>query len=91
MSIEEPFSILALEAICESALDNVRELQAVHASSALKGVGGGPRRPMDAGRLVAVTTAEAAARSWGSLAAPVRQEALAVGGGNQAGDGAGTK
>lgn len=27
MSIEEPFSILALENICESALTNIRELQ----------------------------------------------------------------
>lgn len=27
MSIEEPFSILALESICESALTNIRELQ----------------------------------------------------------------
>lgn len=30
VSIEEPFSILSLEAICESSVTNVRELKAVH-------------------------------------------------------------
>ena len=58
VSIEEPFSILALEAICETALSNIKELQAYHdtaLASSPNGTGS-PRQPLPAGRLVALTT-----------------------------------
>ena len=58
VSIEEPFSILALEAICETALSNVRELQTYHDTALASNPNGtgSPRQPLPAGRLVALTT-----------------------------------
>lgn len=41
MSVEEPFSILALEAISNTALVNVRELQAMHDTAQVCGCGCG--------------------------------------------------
>lgn len=52
----EPFSILPLEAICETALANVRELQATNSGGS--GASGGRPRRLSANELV--TAAEAA-------------------------------
>ncbi len=64
MAIEEPFSILALEAICNTALSNVRELQATHSTSALSSdvLGGGL---VSAPQMVAVAAADAAGSTIG--------------------------
>lgn len=37
MAIEEPFGVLALETISGTALTNIRELESMHATSALAG------------------------------------------------------
>lgn len=49
MTIEEPFSVLALEAISNSVLTNTRELQAAHG----QGGDGGADAPLSAAAIVA--------------------------------------
>ncbi|KIY95575.1 hypothetical protein MNEG_12386 [Monoraphidium neglectum] len=63
VSIEEPFSILALQAICDSALNNVRELQAQHDISKAKS------DQYSAIELVSMAAAEAAGASATAAAA----------------------
>jgi hypothetical protein len=69
VSIEEPFSILALEAVCDSATNNVRELQAQYTGDDVTGddVTSGqasaqprPRRPVAAALMVAIGAADGA-------------------------------
>ncbi|GAB4816315.1 hypothetical protein N2152v2_003361 [Parachlorella kessleri] len=98
VSIEEPFSILALEAICETALSNVRELQANHDpshESSPNGTGS-PRQPLPAGRLVSLTTNSGqqagGLHTSSSLAAPgveavASLESVQAGNGRWAGEG----
>ncbi len=98
VSIEEPFSILALEAICETALSNVRELQANHDpshESSPNGTGS-PRQPLPAGRLVSLTTNSGqqagGLQTSSSLAAPgveavASLESVQAGNGRWAGEG----
>lgn len=52
MAIEEPFSILALEVISNTALTNVRELQAMHGKS--QGASGEAELPVAASDMVAL-------------------------------------
>lgn len=56
MSVEEPFSILALEAICDSALNNTRELQAQHGVKSGLDKDGKPTGQFSATRLVEMAT-----------------------------------
>jgi hypothetical protein len=66
VAIEEPFSVLALEAICNTALSNVRELQSTHSSSALASdelLGAGDL--VSAPQMVAVVAASAAGSTVG--------------------------
>lgn len=67
MSIEEPFSILPLAAICDTILDNSRELEATHCNdSKLPNADGSPPLPMPAGQLVAHMAALGAALENGT-------------------------
>jgi hypothetical protein len=64
VSIEEPFSILALEAISDSALNNTRELKAQHDAAQRSG------NQMSAQDLIDYETARRAGLANGAPAAP---------------------
>lgn len=81
---QEPLSILALESICDSALRNIRELQAMHSRSGGSGSSGaeggaslGPRTA-SAQQLVALATA-AGVDASGAPALPAWPPAAAAG------------
>lgn len=59
MSIEEPFSILPLDAICDSIEANIRELRSTH--SPQTGGGSGKARAPAARDIIQLAMAEAAA------------------------------
>ncbi|GAB4816433.1 hypothetical protein N2152v2_003479 [Parachlorella kessleri] len=54
VAIEEPFTILALEAISGTALTNVRELEAMHGTNALTGDNDGAAIPVSAPDMIAL-------------------------------------
>ncbi|KIY95166.1 hypothetical protein MNEG_12797 [Monoraphidium neglectum] len=87
VSIEEPFSILALEAVCDSATNNVRELQAQYTGDDVTGddVTSGqasaqprPRRPVAAALMVAIGAADDSLNSVTDVTVQARTRNLRV-------------
>lgn len=61
VSIEEPFSILALEFMCDTLQRNVAELQAMTSGAGGQGSNGNGRPAVSAAQLVSIAKAQAAA------------------------------